>query len=325
MRIFNELGGFSLGEADGLRKVKSLEQYRDRFVNGCISNGMSISNANELFDRFDLGYSFNKSHACAYGKISAICCWLLAYYPKEFLASSMTLELTQAEPDINGFVKEANKIGINILPPDINISIDEFYPDIDGIRFPLNVISFIGDSAYKSILKFRPFNSFSDFINKVPKKNVKKNAVINLIKAGCFDNFNGNRSLLLSDYYNSRNEDVQVYFWCDDVQIIYETEVFGFTLGKHPLDGQINKDISDFKENEVINIVGIITNVREHTDKNKNKMVFLKLENKSCEYEGIIFSYNYSKLSNLCHIGAKLGLEGKKQNKTVLINNAWRL
>lgn len=321
MMLFHKLGGFSLGEADSLRKVKDLEPYRERFVNGCLSIGMTVQESNELFDRFDLGYSFNKSHACAYGMNSAICCYLLAYYPEEFIASSMTLELTQAEPDIKGFINEAIKLGINVLPPDVNISTDEFYASNDGIKFPLTVIKQVGSSAYASILANRPYNGLNDFITRVPKASVKKNVVINLIKAGCFDDFNKNRSILLSDFYNSRNEEKDIYYWCDEVQIMYETETIGFSLGKHPLDGYTSKDISDFKEGDIITIIGIINEVKNHIDKNKKNMAFLKLENKLCSYEGIVFSYAYTQLSRFLYKGAKLCLTGKKQSNTILINS----
>jgi DNA polymerase-3 subunit alpha len=257
--------------------------------------------------------------------VSAMCCYFLAYYPAEFLGASMTLELTQATPDIKGFIKEANKLGINILPPDINISTNEFYANKEGIRLPLNMISFIGDACYETILKNKPYTSFSDFITRNPKSKVKKNAVLNLIKAGCFDTFNKNRSILLSDFYNSRNEDVEVFYWCDEVQMIYEKELFGFTLNKHPLDGYINKDISEYKENDQINIICIVNEIKIHKDKHKKDMAFLKLENKECDFEGIVFSYAYPKLSKAIYVGAKLGLQGKKQGNTILINNAWNI
>lgn len=325
MNLLHEIGGFTLGEADSLRKVKSLEEYRERFINGALTKGFTVEEANELFDRFDLGYSFNKSHACAYGKTSAMCCYLLANYPKEFIASSMTLELTQAKPDIKGFIREAVQLGINILPPNINTSTDEFYADLDGIRLPLNMIANVGDSAYASILSKRPYTSFSDFVARVPKRSVKKNSVVNLIKAGCFDEYNKNRSLVLSDYYNSRNEEENVYYWCDDVQMVYETEAFGFTLGKHQLDGYVNKDINEFNEDDNAVLNCLVTEVRLHKDKHKKDMLFLKLENKVCDFEGILFSYGYAKLSKVFYVGAKVCVQGKKQGKTILVNNAFNI
>lgn len=325
MMLFHDIGGFTLGEADSLRKVKSLEEYRERFVDGALGKGFNVTEANELFDRFDLGYTFNKSHACVYGVTSAVCCYLLAYYPKEFISASMTLELTQAKPDIRAFIKEAVQLGITILPPDINISTNEFYADLDGIRLPLNMINSVGESAYISILSKRPYTGFSDFVARVPKRSVKKNSVVNLIKAGCFDKYNQNRSLILSDYYNSRNEEENVYYWCDDVQMMYETESFGFTLGKHPLDGHVNKDISEFKEDDIATLNCVVTEVKAHKDKHNKDMLFLKLENKSCDFEGILFSYSYAKLNKVFYVGSKVCIQGKKQGKTILINNAFNI
>lgn len=325
MLLFNKLGDFTLGEADSLRKVKSLEPYREKFVNGCVNKGMTLVQANELFDRFDLGYSFNKSHACAYAMNSAICCYLLAYYPKEFLASTMTLELTKSEPNIKAFINECKKFNISVLPPDINKSEDEFVAVQDGIKFPLNMVKSVGTSAYANILENKPYSSLEDFLGKVTKKTVKKNVIINLIKAGCFDIFDTNRSRLLEQFYITRGIKDKVFFWCDDVQIQYEIETLGFSVNKHPLDGYVNADISNFQEDTEIAMVGLITEFRTHIDKNNKTMAFIKFENKVCEFEGVLFSYNYPKVSRFLYNGAKLGIKGRKQNNSILINDMWEV
>ena len=329
MLIMNRIAGWSLGKADGMRKVKNLEEHRDDFVNSAVDNGYSSDVANSIFDRFDMAYSFNKSHACAYGKISAICCYLLAKYPTEFLASSMTLELTQAEPNIEGFIKEAKSLGINILPADINLSTSEFEPYIDGIRIPLTSIKNIGDSAYVSILENREkgeYKSLMDFVSRVPKGKVKVNSVTSLIKAGAFDLFNRNRSELLIEFLKFRERDYsKVFFYCDEVQIMYETEVYGFSLGKHPLDGYTNKDIKDFNNNDVINIIGIVKKITRKIDKNGNEMAFLDMENKECAYRGVAFARTYSKYKGILLEGMKLSLNGKKDGNSILINICERI
>ena len=329
MLIMNRIAGWSLGKADGMRKVKNLEEHRDDFVNSAVDNGYSSDVANSIFDRFDMAYSFNKSHACAYGKISAICCYLLAKYPIEFLASSMTLELTQAEPNIEGFIKEAKSLGINILPADINLSTSEFEPYIDGIRIPLTSIKNIGDSAYVSILENREkgeYKSLMDFVSRVPKGKVKVNSVTSLIKAGAFDLFNSNRSELLIEFLKFRERDYsKVFFYCDEVQIMYETEVYGFSLGKHPLDGYTNKDIKDFNNNDVINIIGIVKKITRKIDKNGNEMAFLDMENKECAYRGVAFARTYSKYKGILLEGMKLSLNGKKDGNSILINICERI
>lgn len=325
MQILNKIGNFSLGEADGLRKVKSLEPFRERFVTNAITNGLTEFEANELFDRFDLGYSFNKSHACAYGLTSAICCYLYYYYPEEFLSASMTLELTQQKPNINAFLKEVRKLGIKVLPPDINASSNEFLATGDGIRIPLTMVESVGDKACSSVFDKRPYVGFADFLKRVNKSKVGKKVVENLIKSGAFDSFEQNRSLLLTDYYNFRNEDKEVYFWCDEVQMMYENQVFGFTLSKDPLDGYTNKNINEFAEGTIINIVGIIREVRTIKDKNKKDMAFLNIENKECTYSGVVFSYAYPKIKQYLEVGYKLNFVGKKQGTSVLINNVNRI
>ncbi|MDD6769704.1 DNA polymerase III subunit alpha [Inconstantimicrobium porci] len=319
LMLFNKSGNFTLGEADKLRKVHDLEPYRERFVTGWMKNGMTEEQANELFNRFDLGYCFNKSHACVYGMHSAISAWFMAYYPKEYMAGAMTIELTSQKPNIPAFMKTCKKLGIKLIPPSINDSSDIFVANKEGIIFPINCIAGVGESAYLSICKNKPYNSFHEFLIKNPKKDVKKTCVVNLIKAGVFDCFNSNRSILLSDYYNSRNEDTEVFFYCDEVQMMYEKEVFGFTISINPLDGYVNKDFLSVENgtNTVINCM--VTSVKEHKDKKGNTMCFLELENGVCQFSGVVFSRTYNLYKNLLKEGMKLKLIGKKDG-SLLVN-----
>lgn len=325
MLIMNKIAGWSLGKCDGMRKVKNLEEYREDFLNCSCSNNIDINIASNIFDRFNLGYTFNKSHACAYGVITAICCWLLKYYPKEFLASSMTLELTQAEPNIESFLREARTFGINILPADINTSTNEFQALKNGIQIPLTSISHIGENAYKSIIECRVsgcFTDLKDFISRVPKSKVKKNAVINLIKGGAFDFENPNRSFELIDYYAARNEPADnVFYWCGEVQLMYEKQVYGYYITKHPLDGYVNRDINEIKDGDSLCINGIISKSTSRKDKNGNMMCFLEVDNKRCSFRGIAFSFVYNKFGNLLKEGMRVSITGKKDNNTILINN----
>lgn len=328
MLIMNKIAGWDLGKADRMRKVKNLEEYRDDFVNCSIDRGYSSSIANEIFDRFDLGYSFNKSHACAYGKITAICCWLYNYYPKEFLAASMTLELTQAEPQIEAFLREARGLGINILPANINVSTDEFVALKEGITIPLTSIKTVGDSAYKAITEERvePFESFEEFVSRVPKAKVKKNVVINLIKAGAFDWYNKNRSSLLVDYYTLRGENADnVFFYCDEVQLMYEKQVYGYYITKHPLDGYDNKHIADFEDGKTVSINGIISKSITRKDKRGDMMCFIDLDNKSCSFRGVAFSRAYKKNGAHMREGMRVNIVGKKDGSSVIIDNVSKI
>jgi DNA polymerase-3 subunit alpha len=322
MLILNKIGGFTLGQADGFRKVKSLEPYREQFVTNALILGLTNTEANELFDRFDLGYTFNKSHACAYGKNSVQTGYLSYYYPVEFMASCMTVEMTNGEPDLLSFIMQCLRKDIKLLPPDINTSTNEFIPTSEGIMFPLTCIKQVGDSSIKEILEKRPFTSFDDFITRVTKKNVKKTVVINLIKAGVFDNFNKNRSDLLHKFYEFRNESKPVInYWCDEVQIQYEQDVFGYTLGKHPLDGYANTDIKKLENGIQTQIVGIVKEIRVTKDKRGKEMAFLKMNNKLCDYTAVVFSFSYEKFKKNIYNNARLSIRGKIDNENILVDN----
>lgn len=321
MLIMNKIAGWDLGKADSMRKVKDLEEYREDFLCGAKANGISENIANQIFDRFSLEYSFNKSHACAYGKNSAQTCYLKHYYPNEFMASSMTIELTQAEPNILGFLQECRKMNINIFPPTINNIENEFVPTNDGIFMPLSTIARCGQSVMEEIKKHAPYTSFDDFLGRVKKQKVNSATVTNLIKAGAFDCFNANRSELLEYFYKLTKKDKKVLFYSSDVQMLYEKEVFGFYLSKHPLDGQVNNDFSEYKDGTKMSIVGIVTNAREHIDKKGNKMAFLTLENKKCVFGLTCFSWQYKKFESILKEGYALRVFGKKDGKSILVDN----
>jgi len=321
MLLLQDIGGFTLGEADALRKVKSLEPYKQRFVeHAIVMKGFTLEEANQLFNRFSLLYSFNKSHACAYAKNSAICAYLLATHPKEFMAACMTLELTKAEPDLNSFINQCRALGIALIPPNINTSTNEFIPLEEGILFPITCLKGVGDSAVKEILKNRPYIDFNNFINIVPKKTVKKNVVLRLIKAGCFDVFNKNRNTLIEDFYKFRKEaPEQLFYWCDEIRLRYDLESFGFYLGKHPLDGYANADINEYEDNSTISINGIVDEIKEINDRNGNKMCFVKVTNKKCEFTVIVFSYIYEKLKKYFYEKSKINVIGIKEGNNIKV------
>lgn len=327
MKLFHMSGNFTLGEADSLRKVKSLEPYKERFVTGWVAKGMTDIQATALFYRFSLEYSFNKSHACAYAIVSVICAWLKHYYPNEYISCAMTIELLASKPDINSGIKECIKNDVKILLPDINKANNDFNPSKDGIMFPITSIPFVGDTAYEEIINNRSYLSFYDFIDRVPKSKVNKRIVENLIKGGAFDCFNKNRSQMLSDFYSRRKlKAPQIPYWCDEVLMKYEKDIYGFNLTKHPLDGFTNKDISDFSDGTEIMMCCVVNEFREIKDKNGNKMCFLKLENKICSFDGVIFSYAYSdNLKPLLQIGSQIVIKGTKDNNNIKIRTIQQL
>ncbi|MEM1443092.1 MAG: DNA polymerase III subunit alpha, partial [Verrucomicrobiota bacterium] len=203
-RAANLLAGFSLGEADllrramGKKKVSEMIKQRKKFVEGCDRvNKIPEKKANEIFDLLEkfAGYGFNKSHSAAYGLISYHTAYLKANYPVEFMAGVLSNEINNTDK-ISVFVAECQRMGIEILAPDVNKSLLKFAPERqeDGknaIRFGLAAIKNVGGAAMEVAIAERkangPFKSLEDFASRLDSKSVNRKILENLIKAGAFD------------------------------------------------------------------------------------------------------------------------------------------
>jgi DNA polymerase-3 subunit alpha len=202
MRIFSELAGFSWAQADKMRKIigkklgkDEFNKHRKRFVEGCAKRDIDESVANELFDKMVefAAYSFNKSHAVAYTLISYWCMYLKVYHPLEFMTAYLSFS-SGTESKVPIVVREAERLGIKVKRPDINISTDEFEidPEDQNIVAPLGVIKGIGTKAVEAILTAREagvFLSVEDFQERVNRRVVNKKVVGILMRAGAFEGF----------------------------------------------------------------------------------------------------------------------------------------
>lgn len=208
MQIASKMSGFSLGEADLLRRAVSkkkkdvLDQQRDRFIAGARKNGYDEKTANETYDlivRF-ANYGFNRSHAVAYSYIAWQLSWLKAHYPKHFMAALLTSVIGN-EDKIALYAAEAKQKGIAILPPSINKSHYPFKPEDEGIRFSLGAIRGLGAAALKEIVqarKSRPFEDLFDFCLRVSPRMINRKILESLVYSGCFDEFGHDRAVLLA-------------------------------------------------------------------------------------------------------------------------------
>lgn len=327
MNIMNKIAGWSLGFADKMRKVNNLEEYRDKFVEDSVKNGYTKEQANSIFDRFSMEYSFNKSHACAYGLLTAKTAYLLNKYPVEFMCAVMTITQydEKGKEAIPEMIKECVKNDIKILPPDINISTNEFIPTEKGIVLPLTMINKVGDKAMETILENRttPYLSFDDFMNRINKRNINKGVASNLIKGGAFDNLEGeNRILLLKHFFDTRREKFEVnYTWSNDILYAFEREAIGINLTKSPLDNTICPRFDEIDESGTMFATCILHDVKEITDRNGNKMCFVTLETKYDIIKGVIFSRTYKQCKELIHENSMIKIYGKKDKGSLLINN----
>ncbi len=216
IEIFRQLGGYTMGQADNIRraiskkKMKVIEEERKVFVfgdqekgiPGCVRNGIREDVAQSLYDEIVAfaNYAFNKAHAVCYAVVAYQTAYLKCHYPKEYMAALMTSVIYSAEK-ISGYMAECRQMGIDILPPDINQSEDVFSVQEGNIRFGMGAIKSIGRSVTRGIVAQReaggPYQGLEDFLNRMPEGELTRRTVDNLIKCGAMDCFGHRRSELL--------------------------------------------------------------------------------------------------------------------------------
>ena len=220
IRIFQDLGGFSLGQADMVRraiskkKAKEIEKERQAFVygdkergiTGCVANGIEEATAQAIYDEiFDFAnYAFNKAHAVSYAVVAYQTAYFKCHYTKEYMAALLTSVLDNSDK-VAGYIGECRECGIALLPPDVNRSYDRFTVEPEGIRFGLVAIKNIGRGFIQSVVREREqrgfFRSFQDFCQRMYDcGDMNKRAVENLIRSGTFDSLGDRRSQLIAVY-----------------------------------------------------------------------------------------------------------------------------
>ncbi|MGZ6253082.1 MAG: DNA polymerase III subunit alpha, partial [Candidatus Binataceae bacterium] len=272
MQAAQILAGYSLGGADLLRramgkKIKSeMDAQRDRFVEGAAKNNIAKDRASVIFDTIEkfAGYGFNKSHAAAYAYVAYQTAYLKANYPVEFMAASMTLDMHNTDK-LATFRVELSRLGIEILPPDINRSDVAFSVENGAIRYALAAIRNVGVGAMEALVKERerggPFKSLTDLADRVDAGVVNKRLLENLVRAGALDSLHPNRGQLMAGleivlrHAQSRASDratkqvslfggeqaakitlPHVEDWRPMEKLAQEFDAIGFYLSAHPLD-----------------------------------------------------------------------------------------
>jgi DNA polymerase-3 subunit alpha len=210
MNIARELGGYSLGQADLLRRAmgkkiaSEMRVHEERFVKGAVERGVKKGVAEQIFEQAAkfAGYGFNKGHAAAYAQVAFQTAYLKANYPVEFLAASMTLDIGNTDR-LNIFRQEAQRLNIRIASPDINRSDSHFTCDSEKgvIFYALAAVKGVGKQAMDHVVAERkangPFQSIGDFSNRIDPKLVNKRAFESLVRAGAFDGLSPNRKQLV--------------------------------------------------------------------------------------------------------------------------------
>ena len=224
IEIFRSLGGYTMGQADNIRraiskkKMKVIEAERKVFVygdpqqgiTGCIGHGVSEAAAQSIYDEIVdfANYAFNKAHAVCYAVVSYQTAYLKCHYPRQYMAALMTSVLDSATK-ISGYIEECKEMNIPVLPPDINHSEDPFIVEGDSIRFGLGAVKNVGHGLIRSVVAKRqeggPFRSLEEFIRRMGEGELNKRAVENFIKCGAMDCFGRNRSEHLAVYDSMMN------------------------------------------------------------------------------------------------------------------------
>jgi len=210
MRIARTLAGYSMGEADLLRKAmgkkdaETMQKQRTRFVDGCVDNGIAEQTARELFDLIVefAGYGFNKSHSAAYGMIAYATAYLKAHYPVHFMAALLQCDRDKSDKVIP-LLRETRQMGIDILPPDINESGLTFTPVGDKIRFGLAAIKNVGEGPVRAILAAREahgrFTSLETFLEALDSGVLNRKTLEGFLLSGSLDTFGLPRRMLMDN------------------------------------------------------------------------------------------------------------------------------
>ena len=337
MQIAQKLSGFTAGEADilrramGKKKRAELEKQKQGFIAGALKNGISKDVAASIFLKIEpfAEYGFNKSHAAAYAIISYQTAFLKTYYPKEFFAASMTMDISN-QNKLSEFHEELKRINIKVIRPDINKCFADFQFDENNFYYALGGIKSVGYEAISNVIDERKengeFKSINDFLNRVNPKDINKLQLEGLVKAGAFDNIDNNRQALFNSipnfilktkniYENKAANQIDLFAsdeeqdneivlniedWKFEDRLSREFEAIGFFISDHPLN-QFKEIFEDYKIIDYIrfnlddniknaNIAATLLKITERKTAKGNSYGVIKFTDLTSVFELFIFS-----------------------------------
>lgn len=337
LQIARDICGFSLGQADVLRKAigkkikKLLMEQKEKWVEGAVKNGTSQKIAEKLFEFVEpfARYGFNKAHAASYALVAYKTAYLKAHYPSEFMAAWMTSEEGRDIEKITFALNEAQNMGINVLPPNVNDSFVDFgvIAATGDISYALASIKNVGRGAAEAIVEERKTNgqyeNLESFLKRLGTKTLNKKIIEALSKTGALDQF-GERNQILTNIENilkflsgtSKEVDSnqmglfgQMKEVTQKLQLVptepaskkqklaWEKELLGMYVSEHPLKG-MERSLKNFadpisqiapKEGKTVKVVGIITAISKILTRSKESMLFVTVEDTSARTEVLVF------------------------------------
>ena len=295
MQISNKLAGYSLGDADILRKAmgkknaQEMAKQRERFITGATSRGLPPKKVIKIFDLMEqfAGYGFNKSHSAAYAYLAYVTAYLKAHFSVEFMSALLTSESGNMEKIVK-YINECREMGIRVLPPDANESDLNFTPAGDAIRFGLGAVKNVGQGAVEAIVAARNeggrFGSIYNFCDRINLAAVNRRVIESLVKAGALDSTGANRAQLTEaldraidsglrssrdramgqhglfgleeDTEDSEQPMANLQDWTAEQKLAGEKEVLGIYVSGHPLD-RFREKISNVAKNYTDQLDGL--------------------------------------------------------------------
>ena len=295
MQISNKLAGYSLGDADilrramGKKKLDEMAKQRERFITGATGRGLPGKKVAKIFDLMEqfAGYGFNKSHSAAYAYLAYVTAYLKAHFAVEFMSALLTSESGNTDKIVK-YINECREMGISVLPPDVNESDLNFTPSGEAIRFGLGAVKNVGQGAVEAIVQAREekgrFESIYDFCDMVNMNAVNRRVMESLVKAGAFDSTGANRAQLTealdraieSGMRSSRDRAMGQHGlfgfteeenktetpmanlpdWTGEQKLAGEKEVLGIYVSGHPLD-RFREKIANVSKNYTDQLEGL--------------------------------------------------------------------
>jgi DNA polymerase-3 subunit alpha len=353
MLVAQILAGYSLGAADMLRramgkkKPEEMAKQREIFLEGAAKRGADTKVAERLFDLMEkfAEYGFNKSHSAAYALIAYHTAWLKAYYPAEFMAATMSSEMSDTDK-VRVFYEDCRANGITMLAPDINLSGYRFEPvSATEIRYGLGAIKGSGEAAIGAIVAEReangPFKGLFDLARRVDKRFLNRRVLEALVKAGAFDAINPHRASLMAsvgaaletadraarsggqvglfgEALEGGEDLIDVPMWPEQDMLLQEKSALGYFFSGHPFTSYL-AEVSSFAKRQLdslepsrdlVMLAGIVVSLRTQMTR-RGKMMILLLDDATAQVEVVIFNELYEQSRHLLKDDALLVIEGK--------------
>ncbi|MEK7868412.1 MAG: DNA polymerase III subunit alpha, partial [Candidatus Omnitrophota bacterium] len=358
MMIVSSLAGFSLAQADILRRAigkktpEIMEQQRKAFIDGAVKNKIERRIAEKIFSLIEhfAGYGFNKSHSAAYAMISYRTAYLKANYPVEFMTALLTSEKDNTDKIVE-YIDEAERMGIKILPPDVNESYANFTMiNKNEIRFGLSAVKNVGEGSIESIIearkKYSRFSSLYEFCERTDSRLVNKKVLESLIKCGAFDSMGLKRSQLMATLVEAMDTAVaahkesamgQMTFfmesssspkapdmkeWPESQLLNFEKEMLGLYITGHPLavyekiikeySTSASAGLKGLEDGQKIWFGGIINKIKNTVTKRAGeKMAIMMMEDMEGSVEALVFPNSYKNVSKYIALNAAIFVNGR--------------